>query len=100
MRCGAAGGGGAPEERGKSRTRKAASTPLARSQPPLSSLPHNALRARARAFGFFPALVVNLWANHRTGREGDPAAANPAALLMERVTFSVGILLAAFLLFA
>jgi hypothetical protein len=43
---------------------------------------------------------VNLWANHRTGREGDPAAANPAALLMERVTFSVGILLAAFLLFA
>jgi hypothetical protein len=43
--------------------------------------------------------VVNLWANHRTGREGNATAMNPAALLMERVTFSVGALLVFFLLF-
>ena len=85
------------------RARRPPSPPQALLPPPqtlssyLLSLPHRA--RRRRAFGFFPALVVNLWANHRTGREGNATAMNPAALLMERVTFSVGALLVFFLLF-
>ncbi len=72
---------------------------LPRKHSRLTSSPSRTARRRRRAFGFFPALVVNLWANHRTGREGDANAMNPAALLMERVTFSVGALLVFFLLF-
>jgi len=49
-------------------------------------------------FGFFPALVVNLWANSQTGRPPGTQT-HAAALMAERASFVVGMLLLTFLLF-